>query len=159
MRLTRLIIALVLLASFDAYAGQYEHPQSDELAEALRVMQAQDSSGFVIVEIHGSDNYIQFASESFNVSGTEGDGYIFDVPKISLNEAQLTKAAEYFSRQHIDLIAVGATNPATGEEVSLETYEKSFERHKIEAGVQLGLGFIVEVLEHNGPLVITRGWE
>jgi hypothetical protein len=159
MRLTKMIIVLLLLASFNSYAGQYGHPQSHELANALRVMQEQDDSGFVIVEVQGSENYIQFASESFNVAGAEGDGYIFDVPKISLTESQRVRAGEYFSRQGIDVITVGSINPVTGEEVSLETYGKLFERHEIEPGVQLGLGFILEVLEHNGPLVITRGWE
>lgn len=159
MRLTKMIMVLLLPASLASYAGQYEHAQSDELADALRVMQKQDTSGFVIVEIKGSENYIQFASESFNVSGAEGDGYIFDVPRISLNEAQLVRAGGYFSRQGVDAVTVGSTNPVTGEVVALETYEKSFERHEIEAGVQLGLGFILEVLEHDGPLVILRGWE
>jgi len=159
MRLLKTIPVLLLLASLDSYAGEYEHPQSHELADALRAMQEQAASGFVIVELQGSENYIQFASESFYVSGAEGSGYIFDVPRVSLDDAQRLRAEEYFSRKGIDMITVGSINPVTGEVVALETYEKSFERHEIEAGVQLGVGFILEVLEHDGPLLLVLGWE
>jgi hypothetical protein len=151
MRLTKIIIAITLAASLNSYAIPCEHPQSAQLGESLRLMQKQGIDDFIIVEVPGSKNFFQF--------GSKGHGYVFDVPKLGLSETQLDRAEKYFLKQHIGLVTVRATNPVTGEEFYLESYQKSFEGHEIEAGVRLGICFMFEVLIHNGPVVIIRGWE
>lgn len=157
MRLLQIALAALAVACLGARAGEYEHARSNELGEALRAMQQHGSDGFVIVDIPGTEKYFQYASESF--IGSEGRGYVFDLPTMSLAGEEIDRAGEYFSPRGVEAVSVGAKNPKTGDVYYLESYRKPFDAEDIESGVQLGIGFMFEVLRHRGDFVVTRGWE
>ncbi len=145
------LVVLVILLTSSASATEFEHPQAGELARTLRLMQEQEADNFVIVEVPGSENYFQFSAE--------GEGYIFDVPMMSFNAAQLDRAKGYFAAEHVELVIVVSENPKTGENFRLESYQRQFKDQEIAAGVELGFGFMLNVLHHHGNVIIIRGWE
>lgn len=157
MRLLQIALAALAVACLGARAGEYEHARANELGEALRAMQQHESAGFVIVDIPGTEKYFQYASGAF--IGSEGRGYVFDVPTMSLAGEEIDRAGEYFSPRGVEAVSAGAENPETGDVFYIESYQKRFDAEDIESGVQLGVGFMFEVLQHRGDFVITRGWE
>lgn len=143
-----LLFALLTGSPFTQAAGPADVIR---LTVSLTSMQEQTYDKFVIVEVPGSDNYFQFATQ-------EGGAYIFDVPIRSLTPAQQQRAKAFFAARGVAAVAAEATAPKTMQSFTIESYQKSFAGDDPGAGAALGIEFMHEVLRHAGEIRIVEGW-
>ncbi|HEB86008.1 MAG TPA: hypothetical protein ENI68_03190 [Gammaproteobacteria bacterium] len=152
MRISLLLTITITLIGALAQAKEYEHPQSTEISVALSAMQRQASDKFVIVELNGTENYFQYASDG-------QDFFYFDVPKMSLSDEQLERATRFFSSQNVKKNVVIDSGGTYGAPRRIVSFQKTFKNQDVAAGVSLGLGFMIEVIGHEAGITIFRGWE
>jgi hypothetical protein len=145
------LFILLLLVSGQAISG--EHVQENDFKQALRKMLTERVDPFLIVEIYGTQKYIQFYNEN--------PGILLDLPVNSLSDLEVDKATQYFNKFNIEARLISAKDIDTRGEFILKGWSKVFDVNEFDKVVSIAYGVLFEVygISYDTPLSFIKGWE
>lgn len=153
MKLKLIVMFISLIASTYCYGNDYAHPQKDEIKLALKEMITHTVDPFLIIEIKGSEKYIQFYNEN--------PGILLDLPEMALSASEIKKATRYFKVKGVPLEVGIAKDPNTMEEFEIRGWSKVYNPKDIDKVADIASGALFEVygISSNTPLLFIKGWE
>ena len=148
-----LFIIFLLSLSFQCHGEEYRHTQKAEAKALLVEMLNNTIDPFLIIEITGTDGYIQFYNED--------PGILIDLPEVALSGEQIKKAKAYFAKQGVPLTVTTARNPETKEDFSLKTWNRIFHPNEVDKVIDIAFGALIEIygISEDTPLNFVKGWE
>ena len=108
---------------------------------------------FLIVEISGTEKYIQF----YNTNS----GLQMDLPQIVLSESEIKKANNYFKKNSIQLIINEAIDPDTREIFTIKSWRKTYSASDSELVLEIAIGALFKIygINEQSKLKFIRGWQ
>jgi hypothetical protein len=156
--LSVVLAAITIIVGSFCHAGENPHPRFDAIREAIiemmdRTVPRDDMDRFIVVEVADTTNFFQYASIG-------RDRYLFDVPVVSLSPEQWNLAGPFFESEGAQLVYFGEDNEEARSEPANYAYQMLYGVDDIDAGIELGIGFLEQVLDgRDRDLSIVRGWE
>lgn len=153
MKIKLLLTLVVFLISVTCHAADYQHAQKDAAIEVLNEMLTKERNPFVIIEIAGTEKYIQFYNEN--------PGLLLDLPEVALTKKEVKLASTYFARHGINSVKTTARDPATGDTFVLVGWTKTFDPLDVDDVVDIAFGALFEIygINKDTTLTIEKGWE
>ena len=150
----RLLLTFVFfIVSVTCHAADYQHAQKDAAVQALDEMLIRERNPFVIIEVSGTDKYIQFYNKN--------PGLLLDLPEVALSEKEVKLASAYFSKHGINSVKTTARDPATGDTFVLVGWTKIFDPLDVDEVVDIAFGALFEIygITKETQLTFEKGWE
>ncbi len=153
MRAKLFFLFIFVTLSFQSHGEEYNHTQKAEAKAHLAEMLKKTIDPFLIIEITGTDGYIQFYNED--------PGLLIDLPEVALSNEQIMKAKDYFTKQGIPLTYTTARNPETEEDFELKTWSRIFPPDEVDRVIDIAFGALIEIygISEDTPLNFVKGWE
>lgn len=150
--ISRVVILFFLLGISSQVSG-VEHRQKKELQHALEEMIAVTKEPFLIVEVLGTTQFIQFFKE--------GTGLVLDLPTSALSKSEIEKAELYFITHKVTKSEQVGIDPAMDQEFKLTTWNKVFGADELELVADISLGALQAIYQTvpSTELTIIKGWE
>lgn len=144
--LVLLTLSTTQLAAFDAY-------NQDLLSSSLNEMLDQPSEPFLVAEVTGTQQFIQFYSDQA--------GIVIDFPASYLNPEQLERAEQYFKKAGVIKQEQSGIDPQTDKEFTLIVWNKRYDSSQIDKIVAVSLGALTEIfqLPADSKITVIKGWE
>ena len=153
MNVKLLLTFVIFLISVTCHAADYQHAQKDAAIQVLDEMLTIEKDPFVIIEITGTNKYIQFYNEN--------PGLLLDLPEVALTEKEIKLASAYFSKHGINSVKTTAKDPTTGDKFMFMGWTKTFDPLDIDEVVDIAFGALFEIygITQDTPLTFEKGWK
>lgn len=148
-----LLLCLVSVISAASLANENPHPQRAQLILALEEMLPQTSDAFVVVQVAGTQQFIQFYSDNA--------GLLMDLPAVALTEAENKRATLFFEKNDVPQASDVAVDPETEQEFTLIVWRREFAHQDTAVVADLSLQALQEIyqISRDAELEFLKGWE